>query len=141
MLKLRSARDHLLSSPLGLKAEKLLTFAERGQVTAHRGDRGQAFEITYTAHLIVTDYTGAPEDLLFVALQWLQAHCPGAEADAIKFHVDLISHKSADVSLSLDLTEIIAAHTDEAGATRLAPQADADALAIDMGNLYPDLPG
>lgn len=139
MKKLAAARAAILASPLKIKAEDLLTFAEKGTVYAVRGDRNHAFSITYTAHLVATGYSRAPQDLLFVAIEWFLRDNPGAEPEAIRFHVDVIDHKTADVSLMIELTEIIAAEELPEG-LRLAPRADPDATAIDMAALFPDLP-
>ena len=139
MRKLQSARDALLAAPLGIKAKNLLTFAEKGSVVSSRGGRNGNFRITYTANLIVTDYAGEPQDLLFVLLTWLQAECPNAKEDAIAFHVDIIDHRKADVSLAVELSDLIQVRADETGHW-LEAQSDADALAIDMQALYPDLP-
>ena len=134
MKKLASARAALLTSPLKIKADKLLTFAEKGTVQSWGGDANAAFMVAYTIHLIVTDYAGALQDLLYVALRWMQTECPGMENDALKFHVDVIDHKSADVSLSLEITEIIAAIPGQKGVT-LAPSPDPAPEAFDMDKL------
>lgn len=139
MKKLAAARAAILAAPLEIKAENLLTFAEKGTVQSWRGDRNLAFRVTYTAHLIVTDYARAPQDLLFVALDWLHRDNPGATEDAVRFHVDIIDHGKADVSLAIDLTEIVATE-DTAEGLRLAPTADPDAAGFDMGTLFPTLP-
>lgn len=139
MKKLAAARAAILAAPLGIRAEDLLSFAEKGKVYAMRGERNHAFEITYTAHLVATGYSRAPQDLLFVATEWFLRDNPDAEPEAIRFHVDVIDHKNADVSLMIELTEIIAAEELPEG-LRLAPRSDPDAAAIDMAALFPDLP-
>jgi hypothetical protein len=139
MKKLASAREAILKSPLKISADKLLTFAEKGTVKSWRCDGNHAFMLTYTAHLIVTDYTGAPQDLFFVALDWLHRECTDAAEDAIRFHVDIIDHKSADISLAIDITEIVAAPTATGGKVRLTPVADPDAQGFDMGAFFAEL--
>lgn len=144
MKKLASARQTLLDAPLGIKPAKLLTFAEKGVVRSWRGPGpglggNRAFALDYTAHLIVTDYAGAPQDLFFVLADWLHRECPDAPEDAIRFHVDVISHKAADVSLTVEIGEIVAAPATEAGIA-LLPVPDPDAAAFDMGSFAPGLP-
>jgi hypothetical protein len=136
--KLQSAREHLLQSPLGIKADKLLTFAEKGTVTSYRGTEAQnrAFEVSYTAHLIVTDYAGEALDLFFVMADWLHRECPGAKPDALRFHVDILDHKKVDVSLMVDLAETVSVAA-VAGGTALTPEPDPDALAL---ALFPGQP-
>jgi hypothetical protein len=132
--KLAAARDAILKSPLRIKADKLLTFAEKGTVQSWGGGGNDAFQVTYTIHLIVTDFAGALQDLLYVTLQWMRADCPGIETDALKFHVDVIDHKSADVSLSLEITEIIGAVSGPKG-IKLEPVSDLDPEDFDMDRL------
>lgn len=139
MKKLQAARDYLLTSPLGIEGDQLLTFAEEGSVTRHRGDGPPSFSIAYTAHLIVTDFAGAPADLLFVASEWVALAVPNAPPDALKFVVDILDHRKADVSLKIDLVDVVKATATEAG-TALDGQPDADALAFDMATLAPGLP-
>lgn len=109
MRKLQSARDALLASGLGITADDLLTFAEKGAITNHcdQPDRNGDFSITYHAHLIVTDFAGDVPALLFVVSEWLKREQPNAADDAIKFHVDILDHKAADISLLMELTEFI----------------------------------
>ncbi|MBK5910134.1 hypothetical protein CCR85_01325 [Rhodothalassium salexigens] len=131
MKKLAAARRHLLASPLGIRADALLTFAEDGRVVQNRARGAPAsFQLDYTAHLIVTDYTGAPADLMFVMLDWIDGHVPGAPADALSFHVDVIDHDRVDVSLRLDLVETVQARADATG-TILTAQDDPDAQRMD----------
>lgn len=134
MKKLAAARAALLAAPLGLRAEDLLTFAEKGKVEAWRGDRNRAFQMTYTAHLVATGFAGAPQDLLFFATEWFIAANPGAPEDAIRFHIDVIDAKSADVSLMIEFTETVAPEEVPEG-LRLALPPDPDAQAIDMAAL------
>ena len=93
----------------------------------------------YTAHLIVTDFTGAPQDLFFIVLTWLHAACPPAKPDALKFHVDIIDHEKADVSLAVDLAEAVRVKEGDTGHT-LTGATSGDALAFDMKTFYPTLP-
>lgn len=144
MKKLASLRAAMLAAPLKINEKELLTFAEKGTVQSWRGDgadpeANEAFQITYTAHLIVTDYTGAPQDLFFVAARWLHRECTDAAEDAIRFHVDVIDHDKADVSLAIDITEIFATPSAGAGKVRLAPAADPDATGFDMTALHRDM--
>lgn len=139
MIKLAAARQALLDAPLGIKAAKLLTFAEGGTVRSWRGESNQSFLLDYTAHFIVTDYAGAPQDLFYVLLQWLHAENPDAPEDAIRFHVDIISAKAADVSLKVELSEVVAA-TEVTAGLKLTPTPDPDTKALDMGSFAPGLP-
>ncbi len=129
MRKLTSFRDWLLGGPLPIDAAKLLTFAEKGVITSHRGmdHQNNDFAVTFDAHVIVTDYTGEPLQLFFLAVQWLHKECPGAKPDAIRFHADVIDTKRVDISLKVELTETVTAASSDAG-TWLSPDTDPDAL-------------
>ncbi|WP_142847086.1 phage tail protein [Telmatospirillum sp. J64-1] len=127
MKKLTEARDYLLASALGLKAKDLLTFAEKGAVTAYRGDGPPSFKVSYTAHLVVVGFPGNPQDLLFVMLSWMDRHLPSAPPDALKFHVDIIDHKASDISMQIEMADVIKA-TVLPGGTMLQAQDDPDAL-------------
>lgn len=140
MMKLQSARAAILAAPLKIKTEKLLAFAEKGTVESWQaanwsgGDNG-GFLIQYVIHLIVTDYAGAVQDLLWVAAQWLAAACPGAASDAITFEIDMIDLKICDVHLSITVEEQIAAVPDDAGRVSLRPVTDLAAADIGMDML------
>lgn len=138
MMKLESLRKAFLASPLNIKPDALLTFAEKGTLHSWRGSANQAFRADYTANVIVTGFIGEAQDLFFVALDWLHTNCPGADEDVVKFHVDIIDHKSADVSIAIDLTETVAAETKTDG-LHLVSAPDPDAEAIGMTNFFPDL--
>lgn len=141
MNKLASLRAAFLAAPLKIKDKDLLTFAEKGRVRSKRGEAeaNKAFEMAYTAHLILTDYTGAPQDVLFVAAQWLNANCPDAEDEAIRFHVDVIDHKKVDLSLAVDIAEIVATPDAGDGKVSLQPVPDPATGAFDMATFHPTL--
>lgn len=141
MKKLLSVREHFLKSGLGIQPDKLLTFAEKGTVTSHRGDpsRNGDFQVDYNAHLIVTEYAGDPNALLFIAVQWLHRECPGAVPDAIKFHIDVINHGIADIMLLIPITETVSVAQAPEG-IRLTADVDANTGAIDLMALFPDNP-
>jgi hypothetical protein len=133
MRKLRALREYLLEAPLGLSADKLLTFAEAGTVTSHRGHQAQNqnFLVGYTAHIIVTDYTGDEEQLLYLVTSWLHREQPGAKDDALSFHLDVIDHQRVDISLKVTLVETVTVTQDPAG-TWLTPARDPDTLAFPL---------
>lgn len=139
MRKLAAAREALLGAGLGLKPSNLLTFAEQGSVLSSRGPRNRHFALSYQAHLIVTDWSGDPRALLWVLLAWLQADNPAAPDDAIAFHVDVIDHQRADISMRVELTETVRVIETDAG-IEISHEPDPDAQAIDMGALFPDMP-
>lgn len=134
MKKLHDLRAHLLASPLGISADKLLTFAESGRLISNAGmsHQNQAFAVKYQAHVIITDFAGEETALMFVLTRWLHQKQPSAAPDAIAFQIDIISHQQVDVSFRIDLEEVVAVKP-QAGGTELVPLGDGNAL---FGSLF-----
>jgi hypothetical protein len=112
---LAELRKHILNSPLKIKADNLLTFANDGQITSHQGDLNGHFSIRYDAKIIVTDYTDHADMLFFIVLQWLAANNANHATTPIRFNADIIDHKTADVELILTLEENVGANLVEGG--------------------------
>ncbi|WP_241086856.1 phage tail protein [Candidatus Vondammii sp. HM_W22] len=85
MKKLESLREHLLSSPIGLQEDDLLTFSEQGKVISFQGENNQHFELRYSANIIITDYSGDADQVAYLLLQWLKQNQPYYKEDAIEF--------------------------------------------------------
>ncbi|WP_372395131.1 phage tail protein (plasmid) [Azospirillum sp. HJ39] len=128
MKKLQSLRDHLMAT-LKVEGEALLTFAEKGKVTSFQGagHQNRDFQVSYTAHLVLTDFTADPLTVFFVMVEWLKRECPAAPADALRFHVDVIDSTKVDVSLLVELVETVSVRADPAG-TWIGADTDADVL-------------
>lgn len=133
MRKLSDLRQYLLSCPLDIPADKLLTFAEGGRLTSYAGMAHQNSNIalSYTAHCVVTDYAGDHLQLLFLVSRWLDQAEPGHVPDALAFHVDILDHQTADISVKIPLTESIDVKQEAAG-TWLTPMPDADVRAFQL---------
>tara|TARA_R110000751_G_scaffold15083_10_gene48787 strand:- start:2369 stop:2794 length:426 start_codon:yes stop_codon:yes gene_type:complete len=138
MNKLKQARTYLLGCGLGIEARHLLTFAEKGQISSWRSDRNGNFTIAYTAHFILTDYCKAPQDVFFKLAQWLKENCPNAPEDALKFHVDILDHDKADISIALEMTDILNLVQGPNG-NFLQYGPEADATEIGMADFFPGL--
>lgn len=109
MNKLESLRAHLLAIPGELKIDPddLLTFAGQGTVYSAAHGTNQHFELRYKANVIVQNYSGRADQLMFWLLQWLAANQPDHAPEAVEFQADLLNHKSADLSITVDLTETV----------------------------------
>lgn len=100
--------------------DKLLVFVEGGRVTS-TGTPGRAFQYTYTARLILTDWSGDPDHLLYAILAWCRVHesdlveNPEKQAAGIRFEVDVLNNESYDVSVALDLSESVTVSIDAGG--------------------------
>jgi hypothetical protein len=134
---LADLRDFLLASPaLRIGADSLLTFAENGAMESYRADGNTDFRLSYDAHVIVTGFALDPCILFLVARDWLAEHAPNLSPDGVKFHVDIIDHQSADISLKFPLAETIQVAVTEDGTTLAAlPEADAQSDAAVLAAL------
>lgn len=90
--------------------DKLHVLIEKGAVATKRG-QGLGFEYRYTLQIIVTDYADPADTLIVPLLVWISTHQPDLLDDiakrdrAIGIEVDIIDHRSADIALTLELSE------------------------------------
>lgn len=112
---LAALRKHILASPLGVKADNLVTFAKDGEIVSHQGDTNNHFAIRYDANIIVVDYGKAPDMLFYIVLNWLKANNANHQANAIRFNADIIDHKKTDVEIIVRLEELVGANEVEGG--------------------------
>ncbi|MCZ4281709.1 phage tail protein [Kiloniella laminariae] len=107
MKKLADLRDFLIAHPIGIDPANLLTFAEKGSVQHHFDPDDPSFATRYDANVILVDFTGDFNGLIFIILSWLEDHEPHMKPEAISYHIDIQDHKRADVSLLIPLSEDI----------------------------------
>lgn len=106
---------HLAKHP-----DKLHVFVEKGTVATKLG-RGLGFEYRYTLQLVVTDYADPADTLTVPLLVWISTNQPDLVADlnkrdqAIRIEAEIIDHKSADIGITLELTERVLVHPVEGG--------------------------
>ena len=95
---------------IALDPQKLLIFAERGQVVA-TGQAGESWEYAYQLTVIVQDFAGDMDALTATVLRWLAAEQPdlllSAESrrNGVRFEAELMTTELADVQFQLDITE------------------------------------
>lgn len=105
-------RDALIKGlpDLALDPQKLLIFAERGQIVA-TGQAGESWEYAYQLTVIVQDFAGDMDALTDTVLRWLATEqpdlllSPDARRNGVRFEVELMTMELADVQLQLDITE------------------------------------
>jgi len=131
VIKLAALRAHLLASPLGLKAEQIVTFAENGKIRSYDGVRNENFRVAYQANIILLEYEKGVMELTHVMLKWLHEHQPGLPDDALQFDADILDSEKVDLGFEIPLTEDILV-TQEADGTRLTL---ADEPVIDLNDL------
>ena len=69
---------------------------------------------------------------------WVDANIPDRNEEALKFHVDVINTKAADISIQIQLSDTVTVEPVDGG-TELDHQTDADVRSIDMGTFFPGL--
>lgn len=107
MHKLAALRQHLIDAPLQLKESNLDIYATSGGVRSANGDHNQDFELQYTAHILLRNYPSDPDALLYLILRWLEQHQQSHTDQPIEWEADLLDHRSADIYLSVPLSETI----------------------------------
>lgn len=110
MKKLISLRAFLAANVPDLAAnpDKLLVFAEKGSVedwprTAHHN-----FETSYTATLVVTEFSADPDTIFVPLLAWLKENQPDrAEREALTYEAEILSNNAVDLEIKVELKEFV----------------------------------
>ena len=117
MMKPASLRAFLAAAvqDLAQDPERLQIFIEGGRLLSPGGPmcvgEPRAFEYRYRLQLIVTDFAAHPDALFSPLVTWVATHQPELLApgrpDGVKFEVEVLSHELVDVSIELELAEIV----------------------------------
>lgn len=116
MLKPSSLRAHLTAAvpDLARDPENLLLLVENGHIIA-TGTAALSWQYRYTLSLIVLDWAGHADALIAPLLAWAKRHQPelfdnpARREQAIRFQVEMLSTSTADIQISIDLTEDVLA--------------------------------
>ena len=129
MKKLASLQQHLLNCPLDIRAEDLMVFATEGVITSSDGKANKHFSYRYNANIILVKATHQLSEITFVLLQWLHKNQPFADADIIEFKADIVDSNSADIHLTVQLSEVVRCQEQDGGLALVADDApDMDAV-------------
>jgi len=121
MKKPNSLRAHLTAAlPELARDPEALSIHVTGGTIATRHGNNLGFEMRYSLHLVLLNYSGAPEQIFLPLLLWLRTnqaelilnHDSGVKD--IAFSVDVLDNGAVDVEMTLPLTE----------AVNVLPQAD-----------------
>ncbi|MCW8965191.1 MAG: phage tail protein [Candidatus Pacearchaeota archaeon] len=115
MKKLQLIRDHLLSGPIKIEPDNLLTYADKGKVKAHAQGTNSHFEFEYNANIIIENFSGQADQITYWVLLWLNQHQPNHGENAFDFQADILNDKNVDLAITLALTETIKVSTDVNG--------------------------
>lgn len=100
--------------------DKLRVYLEQGNILSTLAP-SLSHETHYTLSVIVVDYAGAPDTVFVPILSWLRLHQhdgmanPDRRDAAFRFEVDILSHESCDIEISLAITERTVVSEDDAG--------------------------
>ncbi|WP_010545998.1 phage tail protein [Sphingomonas elodea] len=96
---------------------KLSMFVDRGRVAARPGSL--AFEYRYTLNIVAQDYAGSIDGLMVPILAWISEAQPDLlqtnPQEPFRFESELLSADAADVSIWIELTEIVTVQPLETG--------------------------
>lgn len=117
MKKLELLRAHLFASVPALRDDptRLLTYIERGRIRFRRsavGPQNLSHEYVAPVTLIILDWTDPLDSLIVPLLAWLSHYQPDLAEDALDFDAEIHTSQSADLSLTVALTERVSAHGD-----------------------------
>ncbi len=113
--------------------EKLSIFVDQGRVAARAG--GLSFEYRYQLNLVVEDFAGDRNAIIVPLLAWISEAQPDLmakpDSEPFTFESEILDEDSADLSITLDLTERVGVtRTVEGGwsVVHLDEPADTDAF-------------
>lgn len=106
MTKAQSLLEHLLKSPLKLKADEIQISISDGKTLCTDGPLDH-FELEYTIDLLLLNFTGNAHVLNMVLLAWLKTAQPWRGEEALTFGSDVLDKHKADVFLHIPVTETV----------------------------------
>lgn len=115
---LTQAVPHLARNPGDLHI-----FIEGGNIEASAARHNLSFEYQFNLVVLVTDYADHADTLLVPLLAWVAEHQPelltnpDKRKTGIRFRAELLSHQTADIEITLALTERVRVTATEAGRT------------------------
>lgn len=112
MNKPRAVRDMLTASVPHLQQnpDALHLFVENGTIVA-TGATSLSFEYQFELVILVTDYAAHADTLIVPLLGWLRANQPellmnpDKRESGFKFRAEALNHNTADIEITLSLTE------------------------------------
>lgn len=123
MNKLNSLRAFLTSCVEELKAnpEKLLVFAEKGELHDVPRQPSLSFEYRYTATLVVTDFKDRSDKLFVPLLAWLKLNQPDrSDTKAVDFIAEILDNETVDIEIKVELSDSVTVTRNEDGTVSTA---------------------
>ena len=113
---LTTAVPHLQKNP-----DALHIFIEEGNLEASWAGKNLSFEYQFNLIILVTDYSQHADTLMVPLLAWVAQHQPelltnpDKRKEGIRFRADMLNHKTADIEITLQLTERVKVTVTEGG--------------------------
>ena len=113
-------RDHLTARlpELARDPERLKMWLDNGSIRSTQ-TASLGFQWSYKLNIVVTDWTDHPSIIMVLIVEWLRRHQPdlvaSTAAPGFVFEADIIDDKTIDLSIDLDLTEVVAVTRREDG--------------------------
>lgn len=100
--------------------ESLHIFVENGNINATGAGLNLSFEYRFDLLILITDYAGHADSLIVPLLAWCRDNQPELlmnddRRDGFKFKAEQLTHNTADVEITLKLTERVKVYPGEAG--------------------------
>ena len=116
MKKPAELRQYLLNSvqDLQINPDKLQVFIDKGQLNANL-PTNLHFQYEFLINILVTDFSGTPDEVFVPVLAWLRRHQIDAPANAVKFEAEILNNNSVDLSITLPLDERVLVTQDNDG--------------------------
>lgn len=120
MRKPATLRTHLLASVPALANDpsKLDLFIDRGRLQCRRG-AGLSFRYAYTLNLVVQEFAGDVDLLMLAVLAWVANNEPElldrTPHEPFAYESEILDGTSADVSITIELTEAVKVTADANG--------------------------
>ena len=104
--------------------ESLHIFVENGNINATGAGLNLSFEYQFELLILITDYAGHADSLIVPLLAWCRDNQPARimhddRRDGFKFKAEQLTHNTADVEITLKLTERVKVYPGENGAVNI----------------------
>lgn len=95
---------------LGRDPERLRMWIDKGNVRYRQTD-SKSFELVYRLNIVVIDWTGEAVVIFTLLNEWLRRYQPDAVASqaapGYSFEADIVTNNAMDLSIDLDLSEVV----------------------------------
>ncbi|WLE59275.1 phage tail protein [Burkholderia plantarii] len=122
MIKPASLRAAIVAAipALAKDPDKMTVFIDKGSIAA-TGTKSLSFEYRYMCNVLLMDFAGDADDLMIVILAWAREYQPDlvtnwdGRSSAITYEIDILNNTTADISITMPLSENVVVKYDAAG--------------------------